>query len=203
MSCLARLPAQARLLLLFQLVDQVDGIAEAHPLAQMDGGCPQGGGEMGLAGAGPADQDQIARLAQEGGGGQLLDLGLLQGRLGPVEPEQVAVDREVRGRELVAQPAGMAVGLLGRDGPVQPNLRDDRLLAGFGLPFGPGGGHAVEVQRLGSPPPNGHGAPPASYRNGHSRPRAPGAMPGREGRQGPAGGPVPPAGAWCSTPPGR
>jgi len=45
------------------LVDQVDGIVEAHPLAQVDGGYPQGGGEVGLAGAGPADQNQIVRLA--------------------------------------------------------------------------------------------------------------------------------------------
>ena len=59
------------------MVDQVDGIVEAHPLAQVDGGYPQGGGEVGLAGAGPADQNQIVRLAHEDGGGQLLDVGLL------------------------------------------------------------------------------------------------------------------------------
>ncbi|CAG0993091.1 hypothetical protein GPROT1_03191 [Gammaproteobacteria bacterium] len=138
---------------------------------------------MGLAGAGPAGQDQIARLAQEGGGGQLLGLGLPQGRLGPLEPGQAAVDREVRGRGLVAQPAGMAAGLPGRDEPGQPNLRAGGLLVGFGLPFGPGGGHAVEVRRLErAKPVNGHGAPPAGCRNGHSRPWVPGAMPGRAGR---------------------
>jgi len=67
---LARLPALPSHFSLFHLVDQVDGIVEAHPLAQVDGGYPQDGGEVGLAGAGPADQNQIVRLAREGDGGQ-------------------------------------------------------------------------------------------------------------------------------------
>jgi len=55
---LARLPALPSRFSLFHLVDQVDG------------GYPQDGGEVGLAGAGPADQNQIVRLAREGDGGQ-------------------------------------------------------------------------------------------------------------------------------------
>jgi hypothetical protein len=77
----------ALLLLLLQLIDQIHGVVEADALAEVDGGYPQGGCDMGLAGTGATDQDEITGLIHEGGDSQLLDLGLLQGRFRPDETQ--------------------------------------------------------------------------------------------------------------------
>jgi hypothetical protein len=117
------------LLFLFQPVDQADGVEEAHPLARVDGGPASGRRQMAFPRARPADQDQIARLRHEGRRGELLDVGLLEGRLGPVEAGDVAVDGEAGRADLTAKlrawrsacSASMSLssrasGLAGRDG---------------------------------------------------------------------------------------
>jgi hypothetical protein len=201
-SCLARLPAQARLLFLFQAVDQVDGVEEAHPLARVDGGDAEGRRQVAFPRARPADQNQIARLRHEARRGELLDVGLLEGRLGPVEAGEVAVDGEAGRADLVAQAARLAVGLLGLDELVEQGLGASRPRWGCRLMLGPGGGHAVQVHGLElCKPVNGHGASPAGCRSVRSRPQAPGAAPGPARRPAAGGAAVPPACAWRSAPP--
>ncbi len=106
------------------LFDQVDGVEEAHAFALVDGGDTQCCGDVDFAGAGATDQDQIARGRHEAGGCQLLDLRLRQRCFGPVDACEVAMRREARGFQLVAQAAHRAIGKLGLDQPAQP---------GFGL----------------------------------------------------------------------
>jgi hypothetical protein len=138
----------ATLLFALQLVHEVDGVVEAHAFAAVDGSPPQGCGQVGFAGAGAADQDQVMRGRHEGCAGQLLDLRLRQGRFGPIKPGQIAVYRKARDLELVAQAADLAIGELGLDHAVEQCLGLHGPPGSLGEPLVPGGGHAVEVQRV-------------------------------------------------------
>lgn len=61
----------------------------------MDGGHAQGGGEVGIAGSGAPDENQVAGLIHEGHCRQLLDVGLLKGRFREDEAQQVSVQGEM------------------------------------------------------------------------------------------------------------
>ena len=183
--------AGASLLFLpLQLVDQINGVVEAHALALVDGGDTQSCRDVSFSGAGAADQDQIVRGRHEGGGRQLLDLRLRQRGFGPFDAGQVAMHREAGCLELVAQTADLAIGEFGFDQPVQPGFGLHRPAWALSQQLAPRRGHAVEMQRaelgqavlakcreadsskgkrLNSKISGWHGSPPAGGRSGRNR----------------------------------
>ena len=62
-----------------EVVDQVDDVVAAAACALSDAGPRDGDGEMGLAGAGAADEHDVALALQEAAAGELLDRGSLTG----------------------------------------------------------------------------------------------------------------------------
>ena len=64
-----------------EVVDQVDDVVAAATGAPSDTGAGDGDGEMGLSGAGAADQHDVALALQEATCGELLDQGLVELRL--------------------------------------------------------------------------------------------------------------------------
>lgn len=87
------------------MVDQVDGVEEPHPLALMDSGDAQSGGQVGFTGSGATDQNHVVRFRHEAGRGELFDPMLCQRRFMPVEVQQVAMDRKASGPELIVEAA--------------------------------------------------------------------------------------------------
>ena len=71
-----------------EVVDQVDDVVAAAACTLSDAGPRDGDGEMGLAGAGAADEHDVALALQEAAAGELLDQGLVDGRGGEVEVGQ-------------------------------------------------------------------------------------------------------------------
>ena len=60
-----------------EVVDQVDDVVAAASGTLADAGARDGDGEMGLAGAGAADQHDVALPFEEAAAGELLDQGLV------------------------------------------------------------------------------------------------------------------------------
>ena len=105
---LGQVTSLAELFFVFPLVDEVDGVIEPDPLPPMDRGDPQGGRQMGFAGSGAPDEDQVMRLIHEGGGGQWFHLSLMQGRFSPRESQQITVDRTMGGTGVGRANSGLA-----------------------------------------------------------------------------------------------
>ena len=100
------LPGLVLALLLLERVDQVDRGEEPDLLAVMlDGLDAEGRGEVGLAGAGPADQHDVVGVVQELAPVQLPDRGLVDLAGGEVEAGQVLVGREAGRLDLVGDRA--------------------------------------------------------------------------------------------------
>ena len=94
-------------LLLFESVDEFNGGEEPDALAVMfDGLDADRGGEMRLARAGAADQDDIVGVFQELASVELAQLRLVDLAAGEVEASKIAIVREASGLELVARKAG-------------------------------------------------------------------------------------------------
>src|SRR6185312_16527200 len=102
-------------LLLLKLIDQIDEIEEAASGAGTDDRGGHGDAQVGLPGAGAADEDAVALGVKEGAGGQLTDLTLIDRRIGEDEAVDVLQDRELGAADPVADRAGLAVGALGLD----------------------------------------------------------------------------------------
>src|ERR1700685_228885 len=87
-------------LLLFESVDEFDGGEEADALAMMlDGLDADRGGEMRLARAGAADQDDIVGVFQELAAMELTREGLVDFAAGEVEAGKIAIVRRAGGLE--------------------------------------------------------------------------------------------------------
>ena len=71
-----------------EVVDQVDDVVAPASAALSDAGPRDGDGEMGLAGAGAADQDDVALALKEAAAGEFADQGLVDRRGGEVEVGQ-------------------------------------------------------------------------------------------------------------------
>ena len=134
-------------LLLLERVDQLDGREEADPLVMMlDGLDAEGGRDMGLAGAGAADQHDVVGVVDELAAMQLAHQRLVDLAAGEVEAGEVAVGREAGSLELVGDRPDLAFGRLGLE-----QLRQDRNggFEGRRALFGQladGLGHAVHLQ---------------------------------------------------------
>ena len=84
-----------------EVVDQVDDVLEAAACALADAGPRDGDGEMGLAGAGAADQHDVALGFEEAAHCEVADQGLVDRRGGEVELGQLPGRRQPGGRHLV------------------------------------------------------------------------------------------------------
>ena len=85
-------------LLLFEGVDELDRGKEPNALAVLlDGLDADGRGEVRLARAGAADQDDVVRVFQELATVKLADERLVDLATGEVEPGEIAIVREARG----------------------------------------------------------------------------------------------------------
>src|ERR1700693_4899193 len=97
-------------LLLFESVDEFDGGEEADALAMMldrlDADC---GGEMRLARAGAADQDDIVRILQELATMELTCERLVDLAAGEVEAGKIAIVRKAGGLELIGRRSHLPV----------------------------------------------------------------------------------------------
>jgi hypothetical protein len=95
----ATLPSVAGLDL--QAIDEVDYVVEAASGAGSDAASGNGDGEMGLAGAGPANKDGIALLGDEAAAGEIIDQGLVDGGAIELEVLKVLGKRQFGDGELV------------------------------------------------------------------------------------------------------
>jgi|GEM_PF-3291804 len=95
---------------------------EAHPFALVNGRYAYGGGQMGFAGAGAADQDQVVGLFHKMACRQLFDTGFLQRRFRPINLEQVTMNGKTGRLELVVEAANLPVDLFSGDQTIQPVL---------------------------------------------------------------------------------
>jgi hypothetical protein len=101
----AALPAGASLGL--EPVDEVDDIEEASACTVADKGAGNGDGQMRLAGACPADQNDIALIGDEGAAGEVADQALVDRRAGKIEVIDVLGQRQLGQRELLFDGAGL------------------------------------------------------------------------------------------------
>lgn len=89
-------------LLLFQRVDQLNGREEPDPLVMMfDGLDTDGRGDMRLARAGTADEDDVVGVAEEVAAMKLTDQRLVDLTAGEVEAVQITIGRKAGRLELV------------------------------------------------------------------------------------------------------
>jgi hypothetical protein len=99
--------------LCLQPVDQVDDVEEATTCAVANERPRDGDAEVGLAGSGAADQDDIALVCHETAGGQIAHQALVDRRAGEVERVDVFGQRQLGDGHLVANGARLLLGDLG------------------------------------------------------------------------------------------
>ena len=157
-----------------EVVDQVDDVVAAATGALSDTGAGDGDGEMGLSGAGAADQHDVALALQEVAAGEFLDQGLIDRGSGDIEIGQLLGRRQLGGRHLVLDGARLLVGDLGLQQRTDDLLQRMTALEPVGEDVIVGGAHACKLQRrhhrqhimtL-------HDRPPSGGRSGGSRPPA-------------------------------
>ena len=130
-----------------EVVDQVDDVVAPAACALSDAGPRDGDGEMGLAGAGAADQDDVALALQEAAAGELLDQGLVDRRGGEVEVGQLLGRWQPGGRHLVLDRARRLVGDLDLQQRTDDLLHRMTTLEPVGEDIVVGSAHARELQR--------------------------------------------------------
>jgi len=96
-----------------QAVDEVDHVVEATAGTGSDAASGNGDGQMGLAGAGTADQHGIALLGDEATAGEITDQRLVDGGALELEVLQVLGKRQLGDGELVLDRAGLLLVDLG------------------------------------------------------------------------------------------
>jgi hypothetical protein len=130
----------------FEAVDEVDDVIEPAAHAGSDAASGNGDGEMGLAGAGSADQDGVALLGDESAASEILDERFVDRSVTELEAIEVLGERELGDGELVLDGARLFLAGLGFE-----QIADDAL--GLVLAFDrgchdlvEGGLHAVELE---------------------------------------------------------
>src|SRR3546814_17767421 len=109
-------PAGAGLRL--EAVHEVDGVVEPDPGAGAHAGPAESDGEMGLAGAGAADQHAVALGLKEAAGAQLAHQVLAARRAGAIEVRQLLGQRQLgrdRKRGVQGKSLSVSVEQGGRD----------------------------------------------------------------------------------------
>ncbi len=171
-------PCVALRLFLLQRIDQVHDGVEAHALAVAgDAGHSKSRGQVALAGAGSADENNVVRSFGERHAGQLHHQLAIHRRDVEVEAGEVPMHRELGRSHLVAHRAHLAVGTLGLQQVFQQPARGvHRGVAALLDEIAPGAGHAVQAQVLEFGDELTHGRPPWRA-GGHSSPYRPSASP--------------------------
>ena len=121
-------------------------VEEAAAGAVADAGAGDRDGEVGLAGAGAADQHEVALLGQERAGGELAHQGLVDRRGVEVEVLDVLGQRQLGDADLVLDGAGLLLADLGAQQVADQALRLVLALDGGGEQLVEGGLHAVELE---------------------------------------------------------
>ena len=85
----------------FEPIDEIDGGEEAAARAGADAASRDGDGEMGLAGSGAADQDDVALLGDEAAAGEIAHQALVDRRVLEGEVVDVLGERQLGDRHLV------------------------------------------------------------------------------------------------------
>lgn len=127
---------------------QIDDAEEAYALALGDRLAAEGRGQVSLAGAGPADKDDVTGAAQIGSGVELADLSLVDDRLVEVEAVQIARHREARQADLILVRASSPISHLRLQKLREPARRGELLLTQCRQALLQGAGHPSQPQRL-------------------------------------------------------
>lgn len=106
-----------------QPVDEIDDVVEAAAAAGTDAAAGDGDCQMGLAGAGAADQDDVALLLEETAGGEVVDLRLVDRRAVELEAVDVLGQGQLGDGELVFDRAGLLLVDLGLEQVTDDALR--------------------------------------------------------------------------------
>ena len=129
-----------------QAVDEVDHVVEATAGTGSDAASGDGDGQMGLAGAGTADQNGIALLGNEAAAGEIIDQGLVDGGAFELEVLQVFGKRQLGDGELVLDRSGLLLIDLGIEQVADNALGFVLALDGGRHDLVEGGLHAVELE---------------------------------------------------------
>ena len=172
---------------------------EAAARALADAGARDGDGEMGLAGAGAADQHDVALGFEEAAHGEVADQGLVDRRGGEVEVGQLLGRRQPGGRHLVLDGARLLVGDLGLQQRTDDLLHRMAALEPVGEDVVIGGAHACELQRCHHRQHlmTLHGRPPSGGRSADRRPPAGDEVAGPRASGSPPAAPAGTAGQGC------
>ena len=127
-------------------VDEVDDVEEASAGAVADAGARDRDREVGLAGSGAADEDDVALVSQELAAGELAHEVLVDGGAGEGELGDVLGQRQLGDRDLVLDRARLLLGDLGLKEVADDLLWLVRPLYGDLDDLVEGGLHAVEPQ---------------------------------------------------------
>ena len=97
----------------FEPVDEIDHVVEPATGAGADAASGDGNGQMGLSGAGPADQHGVALLGDKSAAGEVTHECLVDGRALELEVVEVLGERQLGDRELVLDRARLLLVDLG------------------------------------------------------------------------------------------
>ena len=101
-------------LFLFESIDELDGGEEADPLVMvLDRLDAERRGDVGFAGAGTSDQDDIVSILEERAAMELADERLIDFAAGKVEAVEIAIGREAGCLELIGRRADLPLCHLG------------------------------------------------------------------------------------------
>jgi hypothetical protein len=127
-------------------VDQIDDVVEAPAAAGPDAASSDGKGEMGLSGAGAADQDSITLLSNEVAAGEVMDEGLIDRRVLEHEVVEILGKRQFGGGELISDRARLLLADLGFKQITNDALGLMLTFDGGGHDLIEGGLHAIELE---------------------------------------------------------
>jgi hypothetical protein len=129
-----------------QPIDQIDDIVEAPARAVADESAGDRDGQVALAGARAAYENNIALIGNKGSGGQVADKAFIDGRVGKVEVVDILGERQLGDAELVADGAGLLLGYLGLQKIANDTRRLMMALDAVAHDLVIGAAHAVELQ---------------------------------------------------------
>ena len=129
-----------------ELIDEIDGGEEATARSGADAASRDGDGQMGLAGSGSSDQDDVSLLGDEAAAGEIAHESLVDRRVIEREVVDVLGERQLGDRELVFDRARLLLRDLGLQEIADEALRLMLALERGGQRLVVGGLHAVELE---------------------------------------------------------
>ncbi len=127
-------------------VDEIDHVVEPATDTGADAASGDGNGHMGLAGAGPADQNGVALLGDEPAAGEVTHERLVDGCALELEVVEVLGERQLGDGELVLDRACLLLVDLSIEQITDDALRFVLAFDGRGHDLVEGGLHAVELE---------------------------------------------------------